>query len=125
MGVTCGVFLTIGTRCNMIKKNSSLEYNTSQNRIVIEMPYEEYVALHRRLDNLEQLITDRNKADRDNDWIESEEVMRILGVSGKTWQNYRDQRLIPFSKIGKKIYVRREDLDNFLMSHRIEARNSQ
>ncbi|WP_371683026.1 helix-turn-helix domain-containing protein [Barnesiella sp. WM24] len=39
----------------------------------------------------------------------------------KTWQNYRDQRLIPFSQIGRKIYVNRTDLDAFLRQHRIGA----
>ncbi|MBJ2197639.1 DNA-binding protein [Muribaculaceae bacterium Isolate-113 (HZI)] len=47
---------------------------------------------------------------------------KLLGISPKTWQNYRDQRLIPFSQIGRKIYVNRADLDAFLRQHRIAPR---
>ncbi|MBD5221989.1 MAG: helix-turn-helix domain-containing protein [Bacteroidales bacterium] len=43
----------------------------------------------------------------------------LLDISPKTWQNYHDQRLIPFSQIGRKIYVNHADIDNFLHKHRI------
>ena len=55
-------------------------------------------------------------------WLTSEEARKILGVSSKTWQNYRDQGVIPFSQTGRKIYVLRSDLDNYLKSHRIKRR---
>ena len=60
--------------------------------------------------------------DKSCEWIESEAARKLLGVSPKTWQNHRDQRLIPFSQIGRKIYVNRADLDAFLRKHRIDAR---
>lgn len=61
------------------------------------------------------------KPDAD-EWLTSEEARKLLGVSPKTWQNYRDRGIIPFSQTGRKIYVRRVDLDNYLMSHRIARR---
>lgn len=67
------------------------------------------------------LIARRNAEDANSEWIESEDTRKILGVSPKTWQNYRDQRIIPFSQIGRKIYVNRADLDAFLRKHRIPA----
>lgn len=57
-----------------------------------------------------------------DEWLTSEEARKILGVSSKTWQNYRDQGVIPFSQTGRKIYVLRSDLDNYLKSHRINRR---
>lgn len=63
----------------------------------------------------------RNADDSSGEWIESEAARKLLGVSPKTWQNYRDQRIIPFSQIGRKIYVNRADLDAFLRKHRIPA----
>ena len=59
---------------------------------------------------------------KDDEWLSSEEARQILGVSPKTWQNYRDRGIIPFSQTGRKIYVLRSDLDNYLKSHRIERR---
>ena len=56
---------------------------------------------------------------KDDEWLSSEEARQILGVSPKTWQNYRDRGIIPFSQTGRKIYVLRSDLDNYLKSHRI------
>ena len=61
-------------------------------------------------------------AAKDDEWLTSEEARKILGVSPKTWQNYRDRGIIPFSQTGRKIYVLRSDLDNYLKSHRISGK---
>lgn len=61
-------------------------------------------------------------AAKDDDWLTSEEARKILGVSPKTWQNYRDRGIIPFSQTGRKIYVLRSDLNNYLKSHRISRK---
>lgn len=65
---------------------------------------------------------DANSAAKDDEWLSSEEARKILGVSPKTWQNYRDRGIIPFSQTGRKIYVLRSDLDNYLKSHRISRK---
>lgn len=54
-------------------------------------------------------------------WIESDEARRMLGVSPRTWQAMRDRREIPFSQYGRKIYVRRADIEAFLSSHMITS----
>lgn len=86
------------------------------------VPEEEWRNLHDTLEQIVDLITRRNADDSNSEWIESDEARKLLGVSPKTWQNYRDQRLIPFSQIGRKIYVNRADLDSFLRKHRIASR---
>ncbi|MCH5218562.1 MAG: helix-turn-helix domain-containing protein [Muribaculaceae bacterium] len=73
--------------------------------------------VHRAAENQEAA----SKA-KDDEWLSSEEARQILGVSPKTWQNYRDRGIIPFSQTGRKIYVLRSDLDNYLKSHRIARR---
>lgn len=87
---------------------------------MIMVPEEEWRTLHDTLEQIIDLITRRNADDSNSEWIESEDARKILGVSPKTWQNYRDKRIIPFSQIGRKIYVNRADLDAFLRSHRID-----
>ena len=89
---------------------------------MIMVPEEEWRNLHDTLEQIIDLITQRNADDSNSEWIESDEARKLLGVSPKTWQNYRDQRLIPFSQIGRKIYVIRADLDAFLRQHRIDSR---
>ena len=49
-------------------------------------------------------------------WIESKNVPNYLSISRKTWQTYRDKELIPFSQVGRKIWVKQSDLDTFLES---------
>lgn len=65
------------------------------------------------------LITYRHADDFNSEWIESEDARKILGVSSKTWQNYRNKRIIPLSQIDRKIYVNRANLNAFLKNHRI------
>lgn len=89
---------------------------------MIMVPEEEWRNLHDTLEQIIDLITRRNADDSGSEWIESEDARKILGVSPKTWQNYRDQRIIPFSQIGRKIYVNRADLDTYLRKHRISVR---
>lgn len=55
-------------------------------------------------------------------YLTSEQVCEALGISSKQFQKYRNERRIAFSQFGRKIYVKRSDLDRFLESHRIEAR---
>ncbi len=55
-------------------------------------------------------------------WIESKNVPGLLGISAKTWQNWRDKRVIPFSQFGAKIYVKLEDLNQLLESNKIKTK---
>ena len=99
-------------------------HNTSSTvTTMVVMPQEELQSLHDKLDRLAEMIETRNVSDRNAEWLESEAARKLLGVSPKTWQNYRDQRVIPFSQIGRKIYVNRADLDTFLRRHRIGPRS--
>lgn len=55
-------------------------------------------------------------------WIEGKKVPALLGISSKTWQNWRDKRIIPFSQFGAKIYVKLEDLNKLLDSNKIQTK---
>lgn len=97
----------------------STPQNINPSTLLFVVPEEEWRNLHDTLERIIDLITRRNADDLGHEWIESEPARKILGISPKTWQNYRDQRLIPFSQIGRKIYVNRADLDAFLRKRRI------
>ncbi len=103
-------------------KNSSLNNSQPTAATMVVIPQEEWLNLHEKLDRLAELVTNRNADDRNSEWIESDAARKMLGISPKTWQNYRDQRVIPFSQIGRKIYVYRADLEDFMRSHYIKAR---
>ena len=42
-------------------------------------------------------------------------------ISKRTLQNYRDRGILPFAQIGRKIYYKATDLDEFLESHHVRA----
>ena len=64
----------------------------------------------------------KSEEEVNNQWIESVDARKMLRVSAKTWQTYRDERRIPFSQFGRKIYVKRADLEAFMEKHYINSR---
>lgn len=103
-------------------KNSSLNNPQPATATMVVIPQEEWLSLHEKLDRLAELVTNRNADDRNSEWIESDAARKMLGMSPKTSQNYRDQRVIPFSQISRRIYVCRADLEDFMRSHYIKTR---
>ncbi|MFZ4799729.1 MAG: helix-turn-helix domain-containing protein [Bacteroidia bacterium] len=78
--------------------------------------------MEQKLESLEKILQDKTEQEINSQWIESIKIPKILGISLKTWQTYRDKRLIPFSQVGSKIFVKRADLENFMESHYIYAK---
>lgn len=81
------------------------------------------------LDNMEAgqkkllaILQAKSEKEINSQWIESVKIPKLLGISQKTWQTYRDKRIIPFSQIGSKIFVRRADLEKFMKDHYIESK---
>jgi excisionase family DNA binding protein len=54
-------------------------------------------------------------------WLSSDDVCNLLQVSKRTLQNYRDRGIIPFSQIGRKIYYKASDIEEYLSNHYIRA----
>ncbi|MGD0754863.1 MAG: helix-turn-helix domain-containing protein [Bacteroidales bacterium] len=53
-------------------------------------------------------------------WLKGDEVIHLLGVSRRTLQNYRDRRTIPFSQVGRKIYYKYSDINDYLEMHYVK-----
>ena len=49
-----------------------------------------------------------------DEWIDSKEVCSQLRISTRTLQHKRDKGLIPFSKVGNRIYYRQSDIQAHL-----------
>ena len=78
--------------------------------------------IEEKIETLESILKNKSEDELNSQWIESVKIPKILGISQKTWQTYRDKRLIPFSQIGNKIFVKRADLDQFMQSHYIQSK---
>jgi len=71
------------------------------------------------LEEVKNLLSEKTEEEMNSQWIESGDARKMLGISQKTWQTYRDKRIIPFSQFARKIYVKRADLEAFLEGNRI------
>ena len=89
---------------------------------LIVIPQSAWQGFQDDLREVKEMLAAKSADELSKQWIESTEARKMLGVSQKTWQTYRDRRVIPFSQIGRKIYVRRSDLQKFLEAHYISAK---
>jgi excisionase family DNA binding protein len=70
----------------------------------------------------EELAKSSVSGGSEDEYLTSKEVCEELGISSRQFQKYRDERRISFSQFGRKIYVKRSDLNEFIASHRIPSR---
>lgn len=100
----------------MLQKRTT---NMSEEYIIIKKAEVDnlYGILRDMQETLSYLVERTKTKDYTNDWVESQEARKLLGISTRTWQMYRDKRVIPFSQFGRKIYVKRTDIDDFLQNH--------
>ena len=76
--------------------------------------------LEANIQEIKEAIFNSKKEEINSQWIDSTKIPKLLNVSLKTWQNYRDKKVIPFSQFGRKIYVRRSDLEAFMQKNLIQ-----
>lgn len=55
------------------------------------------------------------------EWLTKEELMEFTGWSGRSLQNMRDLKMIPFSQHGRKILYPRDGILKFLEDHQIKS----
>ena len=63
----------------------------------------------------------KNEEGDQNEWLTNKRVCEMLSVTPKTMQNYRDKGIIPFAKVGSRIFYRRNDINTLLESNFHEA----
>ncbi len=75
-----------------------------------------------KLDAVESILQKKTEEEINSEWIDSVKARKLLGVSPKTWQEYRNKRIIPFSQFGSKIYVKRSDIKAFMEKNYIRSK---
>lgn len=88
---------------------------TSLSMVMISQ--EAWESLTNEIKAIRDELRSKSEEEMKKQWIESTEARKMLGVSPKTWQNYRDNRVLPFVQFGRKIYVKKGDIDTFMESH--------
>jgi hypothetical protein len=52
-----------------------------------------------------------------DEWIDKQDVMLTLHVSDSTLKRWRRSRVLPFAKVGGKIFYKRADIEMVLRSN--------
>lgn len=99
-----------------------IKTQVAESLAMVVLPKSVWEELTSEIKSLKSILQEKNEEEVNNQWIESVQARKLLGVSAKTWQTYRDERRIPFSQFGRKIYVKREDLNSFMESHYISSK---
>lgn len=89
---------------------------------VVMLPEAEWEGIKELLNEVKDTLKNKSAEEINSQWIESTQARKMLAVSAKTWQDYRDKRVIPFSQFGRKIYVRRADIEKFMEQHYIKSK---
>jgi len=78
----------------------------------------DYHLLMERLDEIKEYLAENYKKNPlDDIWLDNQEVCRLLKISKRTLQTYRDKHMIPYSQIAGKIYFKASDIQNHLLSN--------
>ena len=59
------------------------------------------------------------------DRLHNGDVCRLLNISKRTLQHYRDTGVLPFTQIGHKCYYKREDVEALLLTKSNKPKNRQ
>lgn len=79
---------------------------------------EEYHSLNVKLNKIIELLIKRNRlTPLSETWMDISEVCLLLKISKRTLQAYRDNSVLPFSKVGGKIYFKASDIEKHLEEH--------
>jgi hypothetical protein len=76
----------------------------------------EFQELNKRLANIEALLLEKQKHPTEIIYDNSD-FIRLMNISKRTAQDWRDEGLITFSQIGNKIYYRQEYVKEFMDKH--------
>ncbi len=88
------------------------------NFIVIDE--EKMNAIIEKIDCVQKTLTKQeNSRSPQKQWLTTKEAADFLNVTTRSIQNYRDRGLLSYSTFGGKILFFFDDLQNFLLEHRI------
>ena len=81
--------------------------------ILTQTQYEDLVS---HLQDIKLKLNDPQKAFSEQ-YLDNSDFIRMMKISPRTAQTWRDEGLISFSQIGKKIYYKIADVEAFIDKH--------
>ena len=82
---------------------------------IIAIESEAFKELQERLKTIEEKISSIDpKNSKNPEYLDTSEVLIMLGISARTLQAWRDQGRLGFTKISRKIYFRASEIKEIL-----------
>ncbi len=80
--------------------------------------YEKMINDFEKLFSETLLITEKYKnVLHKKEWLDNHDVCVMLGISKRTLQTYKEQGLLPYSKLCRKNYFKKSDVVKLLKNH--------
>lgn len=89
---------------------------------VITIDSEAFKRIMAALEEVKKGVDDKTAPNLEALWLDNKQVAKILRVTERTLQNYRDKRVISFSQYGNKIYYKALDIQQHLEKHRVSQK---
>lgn len=73
--------------------------------------------LNKISDEIKQLLEKSRKlrsSQKENKYLDNQDVCLLLNISPRTLQTYRDKRILPYTQIDRKCYYKLEDVNLFI-----------
>ncbi|MBD2701874.1 helix-turn-helix domain-containing protein [Spirosoma sp. BT702] len=84
---------------------------------------DDYKVLVDRLDRLERRINEAKETSKPIELYTNSDLVKLLKVSSRCLQNWRDQGLIDFCQIRSKIYYPGDDVRRFIANNKFKHFN--
>jgi predicted DNA-binding transcriptional regulator AlpA len=86
---------------------------------VVTMQSEVFHALMKKLNSMEdEIIKIGNRKPRlEDEYLDSTEVCKLLQISRKTLERYRQKDMIPYIKLKKRVYYKFCDIEEFMQNN--------
>jgi hypothetical protein len=99
---------------NLRKQIEEEEKQRAMNEVVV--PKEHYKTMLDCLDDIKNLLSEKQKNPKDI-FLDNSEFIRLMNISKRTAQHWRDQGYIAYSQINFKIYYRMSDVEKLLKAN--------
>ena len=76
--------------------------------------YEELLTSFNSFVTQMRAMADRGTDKRLGDWLDNQDVCQMLNISPRTLQTLRDNGMLAYSQINRKVYYKPEDVESIL-----------
>lgn len=111
--------------CFSLPENHCNENNFSnqQNKFIMDIIAIESKTFGQMKERFEDFFNQVRSLCGDNQdkeqWLGNDDVCKLLQISLRTLQSYRDNGILPYSQIGRKCYYRVSDIENLVSQSQI------